>query len=117
MLALLRREPGAAHVAAFAGALRVSSVNLAEVAGKLSDFGLDDDAIERAIGDLSLTVFAFDRGMALASGKLRRTTRFAGLSLGDRACLALAKTLGAPVLTADRAWARLKIGVEVRLIR
>ncbi len=39
------------------------------------------------------------------------------LSLGDAACLATARVLGMPVLTANRAWAALPVGVEVRLIR
>ncbi len=117
MLALFHREPGAAIVAAHAATASVSSVTLAEVAGKMSDFGLEDDVIESAIKDMSLSVIEFDREAALSSGKLRRATRFLGLSLGDRACLALALSLGAPVLTADRAWARLRLPIEIRLIR
>jgi PIN domain nuclease of toxin-antitoxin system len=59
----------------------------------------------------------FDGPMALRAGKLRAAARSRGLSLGDRACLALAQREGLPALTADRAWAGLDIGVEVRLIR
>jgi PIN domain nuclease of toxin-antitoxin system len=37
--------------------------------------------------------------------------------LGDRSCLALARSLGAPLLTADRAWQRIDLGIEIELIR
>ena len=64
-----------------------------------------------------LSVKVFDRVRSEAAALLRPTTRFAGISLADRACLALAQELNLPVLTADRAWISLGIGVEIRLIR
>lgn len=59
----------------------------------------------------------FDTDLALRAALLRNSTRPYGLSLGDRACLALARREGLPVLTADRSWAKLDVGVEVVLIR
>jgi ribonuclease VapC len=62
-------------------------------------------------------VVDFDVPQAKVAGDLRRLTRIQGLSLGDRACLALAQALGLPAMTADRAWAGLEVGIEIRTIR
>ena len=56
-------------------------------------------------------------GAALVAAALRPLTRSAGLSLGDRACRALADREGVPALTTDRAWAKLRLPIEIRLIR
>jgi PIN domain nuclease of toxin-antitoxin system len=66
---------------------------------------------------LSLNVVDFDMSQAVAAGGLRPSTRSLGLSLGDRACLALAASSGVTALTTDRAWARLEVGVLVDVIR
>jgi PIN domain nuclease of toxin-antitoxin system len=95
----------------------VSAVNLAEVLTRLRDLAVPDDRIDAAVAEMSLHIVAFDEQQARAAAELRIATRRAGLSLGDRACLALGGRLGCPVVTADRAWASLDIGVEVILIR
>jgi PIN domain nuclease of toxin-antitoxin system len=59
----------------------------------------------------------FDEDLAYRAGLLRSVTRSAGLSLGDRACLALAEQLGQPALTADRAWGTVQISIQVDVIR
>jgi ribonuclease VapC len=64
-----------------------------------------------------MTSVPFDDDLAFAAAALRPETRAAGLPLGDRACLALARRRNRAVLTADRAWARVSVGVDVRLIR
>ena len=64
-----------------------------------------------------MTVIDFDRPLAEATGALAVLTRAQGLSLGDRACLALAKREGAIALTADQAWSKVKAGVDIQLIR
>jgi PIN domain nuclease of toxin-antitoxin system len=95
----------------------VSAVNVCEVLSKLHDDGLNDTQAEAAVSNMDLNVVAFDTSQARIAARLRSTTRYAGLSLGDRACLALGLHLGHPVITADRAWASLNIGVEVVVIR
>jgi PIN domain nuclease of toxin-antitoxin system len=114
VLALVQNEPGAAEAAATvaAGAL-ISSVNYSEVVAKLADHGIP----EREIRARLARIVVFDTDQALRAGMLRPATRAAGLSLGDRACLALAQGRNLPVLTADRSWQSLTIGVEIRLIR
>lgn len=117
VLALIFRERGADVVAFHVPDGAISAVNIAEVVTKLADAGSSDESIRRTVIDLELDIVEFDEEMAIFSGLLRNEGRHIGLSLGDRACLALAKQEGLPALTADRAWAALDIGVEVRLIR
>jgi ribonuclease VapC len=96
---------------------RIGAVNLSEVVAKLIDDGVPEGEIRRAIGRLELDVHAFDAQHAYLAGALREGTRTLGLSLGDRACLALAHTLGVPALTADRSWSGLDLGIAIELIR
>jgi len=96
---------------------RFSAVNLAEVVTKLIDDGLPANEVDFIARRLSCTVEPADRDRAVLSGLLQQQTRGSGISLGDRFCLALARELGLPVLTADRRWAEFELGVEVRLIR
>jgi len=114
---LLNAEPGSEGVARALPAAALSAVNLCEVVGKLLDAGLTAQEIRAALAPLALEVHPFERGSAHAAGELRPATRSLGLSLGDRACLALARELRAPVLTTDRRWTRLALGVEIRLAR
>ena len=118
VLALLGDEPGADRVAAAVDdGATIGAVNLAEVLTKLSDFGMPTAAAEDALEGLGLEVVAFDGGAARAVAALRASTRARGLSLGDRAALALADALGAPVLTTDRAWQGAVPSVDVVLAR
>ena len=95
----------------------ISAVNLCEVMSKLHDDGLNDIQADAAVSIMDLSVVAFDTAQAHSAARLRTITRQAGLSLGDRACLALGLQLGRPVISADRAWASLDVGVEVVLTR
>lgn len=104
ILCLLQAETGSDVVQAALPASHVSAVNLAEVVAKMVDLGMSDTLIGQVLEPLHLRVAAFDAEQARASGALRRKTRDLGLSLGDRACLALAEQLGAAALTTDRAW-------------
>lgn len=116
VLALLNDEPGADRVWPHLPGAHLSAVNAAEVVAKLVDAGLDADAAVQALDRLGLRIQPFGRDDILPAARLRAVTRSTGLSLGDRACLALASRLRAPALTADREWRRLETGVEVRLI-
>jgi PIN domain nuclease of toxin-antitoxin system len=75
------------------------------------------EAVRTILEDLDLDVHPFDAEAAYATGALRAATRHLGLSLGDRACLALGRQLGRPVLTTDGAWGSLDLGVTVKPIR
>lgn len=117
VLALLNDEPGAGTVASLLPHAIISTVNLAEVVSKLAEAGMPEGTIKTVLGELGLMVIPFDEDVALRTGLLRPATSDYGLSLGDRACLALGQHLRRPVLTADRMWKTLKLGVEIQMIR
>lgn len=119
LLVWLFDEPGTELVTPVLRSERclVSALNLAEVATRLLEDGMGERDARATITDLQLRVVAFDERRAWEAAGLRAATRAAGLSLADRACIALGREFQAPVLTADRAWTQLDIGVEVRLTR
>jgi len=117
LLAALHREPGFERWQAYVADGMISTVNLSEVIAKLLDAPMPVDRAVSALAVLNLTPVDFDRAQALAAAEVRNRTKHLGLSLGDRACLALARTRRLPVLTADRAWEKLKVGVEITLLR
>jgi PIN domain nuclease of toxin-antitoxin system len=117
LLALLNGEPGAEGVAKLLPAAAIGAVNFSEVVAKLVDAGVPEARLRRSLDALGLEVHAFDDEQAWETGLLRTGTRDFGLSLGDRACLALGRVLGRPVLTADRSWRKLRLGVEVLTVR
>ena len=94
----------------------VSAVNWAEVASKMIERGVDRENLPRELRTFGLDVVPLDEPQALAAGVLSATTRPLGLSLGDRCCLALAQSLQAQVITAERLWARLD-GFDIALVR
>jgi ribonuclease VapC len=118
LLAILNQEPGAEMLTPelLSGAAS-STVNLAEVQGKLVGKGLaPDDAWEATLSPIREAV-GFTIEHARLAGDLIGQTRSRGLSLGDRACLALGLALKAPIYTADRTWKDLKLGVRIHVIR
>lgn len=117
VLALLNEEPGAELVQKYLPKARISSVNLAEVITRLNLVGLPTGQILEALNLLSLDVVPFDEEQALQAGILALETKGLGLSLGDRACLALGIVTGCAVLTVDKAWLEVDLGVEVVLAR
>ena len=117
MLALLNGEKGAEVVAEVLADGVISSVNLSEVVAKLCDTGVPEDVIRRILQPLGLEIEPFDEEQAYLTGLLIAVTRSSGISLGDRACLSLAKKLNAVVLTADKTWMKLSVGATIRVIR
>jgi ribonuclease VapC len=117
LMAVLREEPGGAAVEAVLDHVVVSTVNLSEVQAKLVERGTPAEIAWSSLVELDLAVVNFDPTQARVAGNLRSLTRARGLSLGDRACLALAQVRSLPVMTADRAWASLEIGIEIRTVR
>lgn len=118
VLAVIYRERGADQLSPelLANAV-MSSVNLAEVHSKLVATGWD---AEQAWEDCVVVVdeiLPFTTDHAKRAGTMISKTRPLGLSLGDRACLALALEHNAPVYTADRSWKNLKLPIPVHLIR
>jgi len=119
VLAAVLEEPGAVRVErALKRGAAMSSVNVAEVAARLSQDGWSSGDVASVVTRMGIEVIPFDRQAALLSGAYRERTRRQGLGLGDRACLATASRLGLPALTADRSWADLELdGVKVVQIR
>lgn len=118
VLAILNREAGAEKLTSrLLSEATVSTVNLAEVQGKLVSRGLDpDDAWEAAVAAIRDPA-PFTSAQAKIAGDLVAQTRPLGLSLGDRACLALGIALGATVYTADRSWKGLRLGIRIHHLR
>lgn len=110
LLAVLFSEPGSDRASDLLeeGDAVVSAVNQGEVVARLMDRGVGRDEADLAWRSLRIAVLPFTAEHALSSGLLRPSTRALGLSLGDRCCLALAQSLNADVVTADRPWKALR---------
>lgn len=117
LLAYIKAEPGAEVVKESIGDAVISAVNFAEAVSKLVDRGGTLNEARIVLGFAPVDIVDFDHRLAERAGALILKTRRKGLSLGDRACLALAERERLPVLTGDKAWAQLDLPIEVRLIR
>ncbi len=123
LLAYLANEPGAEIVAdAIAGGAAICTVNLAEALSTLATHGKDpvetvSELTERGLLNGAITVEPFTTADAIEAARLRPLTRTSGLSLADRACLAVAHRLAATALTADHAWTDLGLDLNIRVIR
>lgn len=117
LLALLFREPGHEKVAQVLDDACMSALNLAEVLGRFSRDGHSSLQVLARLQATSIQFVEFDAPQAALAADLVPRTRHLGLSLGDRACLALALSAGCPALTADAAWLDLELGIEVESIR
>ena len=117
ILAFLFNEAGGDKASSLFRTAMVSSVNLAEIISKQIDKGLPPDLAALRCDGLNLDVMPFDHELARLAGTLRADTKHKGLSLGDRACLALAIREDLVAVTADRNWANLDVGCKIELIR
>jgi len=118
IMVLLNQEPGADQLTpAIVSQAVGSTVNLAEVQSKLVHEGIPEHSAWQAVLESVQEAVPFTAEQAKTAGNLIAHTRPFGLSLGDRACLALALELKAPVYTADRTWKKLKVGVRIHVIR
>ena len=117
LIALLADEPEADEVSGLVTSSLMSVVNLAEVLQWGVRRGEAIDTLPSSLNRAGLQFVDFDPEQAVQAANLWSIGRSVGLSLGDRACLGLARKLGFPAITAERAWARVDFGVHIRLIR
>ena len=119
LLAVAFNEDGAEQVllALSRPQVGITVANLTEVISKLRQRGMSMAGCRAFIDDLQLVVVSADTETALLAGELHAQTRWAGLSFGDATCLATAVQFGASVVTADRAWERLDVGVGIQVVR
>lgn len=118
ILAMLNDEPGAEKITPeLLSHATASAVNLAEVQTMLVRVGGDPDESWTLAVDPIPDIEPFTAEQARIAGTLVQNTSSLGLSLGDRACLALAIALEAPVYTTDRLWKKLKLGIPIHVLR
>ena len=117
VLALAHNETGASLVAAYLEGSAISTVNWSELVRRTRQRGVPIDELRATLSEAGVTVVPFGMSDAETTAELWARTRHRGLSLADRACVALAARLGVPAVTADRAWLDLDVGVEVVCIR
>ena len=117
LLALFNKEPGSQRVLPLLPEAVMIAVNWSEVVAKIAESGVPRHLMRTALSEFQIEIVSFDEELAYEAGLLRPATKELGLSLADRACLALAQKLQVPVVTTDRIWerlsARLKVQVEV----
>lgn len=117
ILAVILDEPGRERVLPVMTGASVSAINIGEVLSRAVDQGFEVDRVADGLTRLEMKVLPFEQGDAVEAARLRTATKPIGASLGDRACLALARRLRLPVLTADRAWSSLGLDLEIVPIR
>ncbi|HEU4392072.1 MAG TPA: type II toxin-antitoxin system VapC family toxin [Solirubrobacterales bacterium] len=116
LAALLDESGGEEALRQLSGAA-MSTANWAEVVERAISAGLPAEGLRGDFEGMGVRLVPLDADQAECAARLRQPTRAAGLSLADRICLSLGLAEGLPVLTADRAWTDLDLGVEVRLVR
>jgi ribonuclease VapC len=115
LLVLLQEEAGADEVERLLDGASMSAVNLSEVIQKSEQHGVDTEGLEYDLEALGIEFQGFDVAMARLTAEL--WIDGSGLSLGDRACLALARLTGSTAITSDRRWSRVELPVDVRLVK
>ncbi len=117
ILAVIFSERASERVVAVANGAMLSVVNLTEILTRCIDRDFPGKAASEFVTYFNINLIAFDATLAKRAAELRRTTRQRGLSLGDRACLALALQENAVAVTADRNWGDLQVGCKIEIIR
>ncbi|MCE2731557.1 MAG: type II toxin-antitoxin system VapC family toxin [Rickettsiaceae bacterium] len=118
LITLLSEEKGHEVVASILPKSIMSSVNVAEVAKFLIEKrGLSKEEVSNIIHSLIEKIMPFDTKLALTSSDIISQTKSLGLSLGDRACLALAISTGYTVYSSDRIWSQLELDCKIVVIR
>ncbi len=117
IVAFLRGEPGQDAVAARLTDACMSAVSVAELMARMAKDGLSPASTMAHLRDVALDIVPFDGDQIEIAGTLIGLGRRHGIGLGDCCCIALARVRGCPVLTADRAWTKLGIKVDIQLIR
>ena len=117
VIALLLSEPGSELVFEAIKDGVMSAVNLTEALSKLRQRGMAISAASQILRSFQLQIEPFDEKMAHMAAALQGPTKQFGLSMGDRACLAVAQHLAYPVITADKIWSKLDLGLEIKVIR
>ncbi len=118
ILAILRGEPGYDYVQELLDSeeCAISSVNVAEVGSKLIDYGLPPEEFPRIARQLQIDIIDFNTEQSIQSAQIRKITRSAGLSLGDRACVALTQLMQGCVVTSDRAWLDIAETTQIKVL-
>jgi PIN domain nuclease of toxin-antitoxin system len=116
LLALLKDEPGGPKVAEVVAASRMTTVNYAEVVSHFIHAGMPPLEVDAMLRPLPVRLIATDIEMARMAGRLRAVTAEAGLSLGDRFCLALALRDGIQAWTADKQWLKVSDAVGAKIV-
>ena len=117
VLAAIKNEPGSEQVLAQLRGALLSVVNWAEVRQKLNDVEISAALVRDTLLGSGVEMVDFDLRLAELTADLRPHTKALGLSLGDRACLALAIERNMPALTGDKIWAQLDLPVDVNVFR
>lgn len=116
LIAMLKGERGAAKVAGAIADARLSSVNYAEVVSHFVHAGMPPEEVEAMLKPLPMTVVPADLALATLAGRMGVITADAGLSLGDRFCLALARRDDLPAWTGDQGWKKVADAAEVKVV-
>jgi ribonuclease VapC len=117
VLAVIRREPGYENVLPLMVGAQISCVNVSEVFCKAVSKGGSLEAVRRMLVSLPVSAVPFDEEQATIAASLYPSTHKRGVSFADRACLALGISQSAVIVTGDREWESLDLGVEVRRFR
>lgn len=116
LLAMLKGERGGTKVANAISRARIGVFNYAEVVSHFIRLGTPEQEVDAMLDSLPLTIVLADKALAQLAGRLRAVTAEAGLSLGDRFCLALARRDGLPAWTADKVWTMIAEAAEVKVV-